>query len=383
MCDTFAAEATSYTVGVGRPRVAKRGPVESEGAREGVFRLSDEVPSAAPSAHITMQDVAARAGVSAQTVSNVINGRSDHVGPETMQRVVDAINDLGYRLNQSARSLRRGRTGIVGLAMPSLATEYYAELAERLAQRFAARGIRMVTEMTWHAISDEMESLAASRLETYDGFILALAVSESSDLDGLRPSKPIILLGERALSARFDHVLMDNRGGGRAATLALIDRGARVIVALGGSAEGSDSVETLRTRGYLEAHEERGIEVRGDLIVAGGLHIDDGYGSMRALLEVGVSFDAVFALTDACAVGALRALHEAGLRIPEDVQVVGFDNLKAGMFSTPSLSTIEPGNDEMADLVVDLMMERLAGRGPSSPRHIVSEAALILRESTR
>lgn len=330
-----------------------------------------------------MQDVAAKAGVSAQTVSNVINGRSDHVGPETMQRVVDAINELGYRLNQSARSLRRGRTGIVGLGLPSFVTEYYAELAERLAQRFSARGIRMVTEMTWHAISDEMESLAASRLETYDGFILALAVSESTDLQGLMPSKPIVLLGERALSARFDHVLMDNQGGGRMATLALMDRGAKAIVALGGAAEGSDSVETLRTRGYLQAHEERGVEVRSDLIVSGGLHIDDGYRAMRALLEAGTPFDAVFALTDSCGIGAVRALHEAGLRIPDDVQMVGFDNLRAGMFCTPPLTTIEPGNDEMADTIVDLMVERLAGRGPEKPRHIVSTASLVVRESTR
>lgn len=330
-----------------------------------------------------MQDVAAKAGVSAQTVSNVINGRTDHVGPETMQRVIDAINDLGYRLNQSARSLRRGRTGIVGLGMPELATDYYGELAERLAVRFTAQGMRMVAEMTGGATADEVGSLAASRLETYDGFILALAASESADLNHMTPSKPIVLLGERALSARFDHVLMDNRGGGRLATLALMDRGATAVVALSGSLDAGDSVETLRTRGYLDAHRERGIEVRDDLVVPAGFENRDGYLAMRALLEAGTHFDAVFALTDRCAVGAIRALHEAGRRIPDDVQVVGFDNVRSAEFHTPSLSTIEPGNDEMADAVVDLMMQRLAGRAPARPRRIVSTASIVLRESTR
>ena len=144
-----------------------------------------------------MQDVADRAGVSAQTVSNVINGRTERVGAETIDRVTRVIDELGYRLNQSARSLRKGRTGIIGLGLPVLASEYYSELAERLSVRFAERGIRLVAENTGGAMAAEVESLAASHLETYDGFILAVAASESVDLNRLLPTKPIVLLGER------------------------------------------------------------------------------------------------------------------------------------------------------------------------------------------
>lgn len=330
-----------------------------------------------------MQDVAQRAGVSAQTVSNVINGRSAHVGPETTQRVIDAINDLGYRLNQSARSLRKGRTGIVGLAVPSLATGYYGELADRLAGRFSAHGIRLVTENTGGAITAEVESLAASHLETYDGFILAIAASESADLNVIPPTKPIVLLGERALSARFDHVVMDNPGGGRMATEALIDRGARSIIALGGAIGEGDSVETLRTRGYLDALEARGMDARPANVVACGLEIDDAYLAVRALLDEGHDFDGVFAMTDANAMGAIRALNEGTRRIPADVQVIGFDNLRLCRFQTPSLSSIEPGNDEMADAIVDLMVRRLSGAGPREPRRVTATASVVLRESTR
>ncbi len=344
-----------------------------------------ESPNSSPARpHVTMQDVAERAGVSAQTVSNVINGRTQRVGQETIDRVTRVIDELGYRLNQSARSLRRGRTGLVGLGVPVLASEYYGELAERLSRRFAERGIRLVTENTGGAITAEVESLAASHLETYDGFILAIAASESADLNRLLPTKPILLLGERALSTRFDHVLMDNVGGGAMATGYLLDRGARSVVALGGSDAGPASVQTLRTRGYVEAHRERGLDARPELIQDIGLAMRDGYRAIAALVDAGVTFDGVFALTDSSALGALRALADRGLRVPEDVQVVGFDNVQASAFSVPRLTTIEPQNDKMAEEIVDIMWSRLRSVGVApEPRRSMLPTRLVVRESTR
>jgi DNA-binding LacI/PurR family transcriptional regulator len=342
-----------------------------------------ESPTSKARAHVTMQDVARQTGVSAQTVSNVINGRTDRVGTETTQRVIDAIDELGYRLNQSARSLRKGRTGMVGLGLPVLASEYYGELAERLAHRFADRGIRLVTEKTGGALSAEVESLAASHLETYDGFILAIAASESTDLNKILPTKPIVLLGERALSTRFDHVLMDNVEGGRAATAHLLDRGARSIIALGGSTADGDSVQTLRARGFVQAHRDRSLPAPDSRIVASGLDIADGYQTVRRLLTEGRPFDAIFALTDSCAFGAMRALHESDLRVPDDVQIVGFDNVRAGAFSTPSLTSIEPGNDEMADAIVEVMMARLSSPlRPRDPQRVMPAITLVERETT-
>jgi DNA-binding LacI/PurR family transcriptional regulator len=330
-----------------------------------------------------MQDVARTAGVSAQTVSNVINGRTDRVGAETIDRVVRVIDELGYRLNQSARSLRRGRTGLVGLGVPVLASDYYGELSERLALRFAAHGIRFVTENTGGAIAGELETLAASHLETYDGFILAIAASESADLSGISPTKPILLLGERALSATFDHVLMDNIGASAIATGHLLDRGARRVAVLGGARTGPDSVETLRTRGYVLAHEERQQAVSDELILRCDLDIVSGYRAVRRALEGGIRFDGLFALTDSLAFGAMRALLEAGQRIPADVRVVGFDNVRFDEFSTPSLTSIEPGNDEMADEIVAAMMRRLTHPDSSfEPRRVIAAPTLVLRESS-
>lgn len=341
-------------------------------------------PTSHTNPHVTMQDVAEKAGVSAQTVSNVVNGRTERVGPETIDRVTRVIDELGYRLNQSARSLRKGRTGIVGLGVPVLASEYYGELAERLSQRFSARGVRLVTENTGGAMSAEVESLAASHLETYDGFILAIAASESAELDRILPTKPIILLGERALSTRFDHVLMDNVGGAEVAVGHLLDRGARSIVALGGARTGAESVQTLRTRGYLRAHRARGIAARPDLIVSTGLDMADGFRAVGALLDAGVAFDGVFALTDSAAFGALRALADRGIRVPVDVQVVGFDNVRASQFSSPRLTTIEPHNDDMADAIVEVMLTRLATDAATAERRrIMAPTRLVVRETTR
>ncbi|WP_194409561.1 LacI family DNA-binding transcriptional regulator [Microbacterium cremeum] len=344
--------------------------------------------------HVTMQDVAQKAGVSAQTVSNVVNGRTERVGAETIDRVTKVIDELGYRLNQAARSLRRGTTGIVGLGVPVLASEYYGELAERLSHRFRESGIRLVTENTGGAMTAEVESLAASHLETYDGFILAIAASESADLDRFHPTTPIVLLGERAVPTRFDHVLMDNIGGGALATGHLLDRGARAVVALGGSNAGSPSVQTLRTQGYVTAHRERGAPVRSDLIVNAGLHLPDGYEAMSRVIADGTEFDAVFAFTDASALGALRALADHGIRVPHDVQVVGFDDVRESAYSVPRLTTVDPDNDAMADEIVRIMLARLQARTPGpggaaagvageEPVRRVMPTRLIVRESTR
>ena len=331
-----------------------------------------------------MQDVAEKAGVSAQTVSNVVNGRTERVSAETIDRVAKVIDELGYRLNQAARSLRKGRTGIVGLGVPILASEYYGELAERLSHRFREHGIRLVTENTGGAMTAEVESLAASHLETYDGFILAIAASDSADLDRFRPTKPIVLLGERAVSARFDHVLMDNVGGATLATGHLLDRGAQAVVALGGSDGDTPSVQTLRTRGYVEAHRRRGSPVRPELIVGAGLHMPDGYQLISRLLDDATPFDGVFALTDSSAFGALRALADRGIRVPDEVQVVGFDNVRAGEYSVPRLTTVEPDNDAMADEIVRIMLARLGAEesGGEPIRHLMP-TRLVVRESTR
>lgn len=334
-------------------------------------------------ANVTMKDVARRAGVSPQTVSNVVNERAARVSEDTRLRVIESIAALGYRVNQSARSLRRGRTGTVGLGLPTLDSEYYGALAEALSDRFLERGLRLVIETTGGAVGAEMQSLASSRLDSYDGFVLALAAGDTDHLVRIDTDTPVVLLGERALSSQFDHVVMDNIGGGRRATEFLLQRGARRVVALGGSDAVEESMPALRTRGYLDAHVGLGVDVDRGLIVASSFDMAGGHEGIRRLLELGRSFDAVFAMTDAIALGAIRALADAGIRVPGDVQVIGFDDTRAGRYSVPRLSTIEPGNEARADTIVDLLMSRMSQPSADLERRVVVHPTRLLeREST-
>jgi DNA-binding LacI/PurR family transcriptional regulator len=331
-----------------------------------------------------MTDVARRAGVSAMTVSNVINGRSQRVSEPTRQRVLATIAELGYQVNMTARSLRMGRTGVVGLAVPGFEPGYYAELAERLADRFDAHGLRLVVERTGASRAAELDALTAARLSSYDGFVLSVVAGDAADLEKLSIDTPVVLIGERAVPARFDHVLMDNVAGARMATEFLIRSGARRIALLGGASGGEESMQELRTRGYQQAYETAGFAVSDELIVRSAFAAADGYAATRGLIDRGIGFDAVFALTDSAAIGALRALADAGRRVPEDVQVIGFDNLDDGRFIVPALTTVEPGNAEMADAICALLVERIESRpAPVPARVVMPEARIVERDTTR
>jgi DNA-binding LacI/PurR family transcriptional regulator len=314
----------------------------------------------------------------------VINGRSQRVSEPTKRRVLATIAELGYQVNMTARSLRMGRTGAVGLAVPGFNPGYYAELAERLADRLDDHGLRLVVERTGASRTAELDALTAARLSSYDGFVLSVVAGDAADLEKLSVDTPVVLIGERAVPARFDHVLMDNVGGARMATEHLLRSGARRIAVLGGESGGDESMQQLRTRGYREAYAAAGLAVDEDLVVRSEFAAPDGYRAMRGLVERGVEFDAVFALTDSAAIGALRALADAGLRVPRDVQVIGFDNLDEARFTVPSLTTVEPGNAEMADAICALLVERIAAPGAPVPARVVMPGARIVeRESTR
>lgn len=331
-----------------------------------------------------MIDVARAAGVSTMTVSNVINGRSARVSEATKQRVLATIAELGYQVNLAARQLRMGRTGLVGLAVPDFDFGYFSELADRLADRLAVHGLRLVMERTGGSRSAELDTLSAPRLSAYDGFVLSVVAGDRDDLEQLRIDTPVVLIGERAVPARFDHVLMDNVGGARAATALLLRTGARRIALLGGKTSRQQTMPALRTRGYRKAHEDAGVPIVPELIISSVHRTAGAYQAVRTLITDKIDFDAIFALTDTTAYGALRALAEAGRRVPDDVQVIGFDNLRASEYTVPSLTSVEPDNDAMADAICSLLVERIAqGATPVPARVIMPEAKIIERESTR
>ncbi|MGW7680462.1 LacI family DNA-binding transcriptional regulator [Kribbella sp. NPDC054772] len=331
---------------------------------------------------VTMADVARFAGVSTMTVSNVINGRP-RVGPDTRERVLAAIAELGYQVNLAARHLRAGRTGVVGLAVPELERPYFAQLAGRLADRFEAHDLRIVMERTGASREGELDAVAFSRLRMYDGLILSVVDIDPAELGQLRTDAPVVMIGERALPSRFDHVMMDNVDGARQATAHLLATGARRIAMIGGDPVGSATMPALRAEGYLLAHREAGVPVDPDLNIRCPFRLQDGYDAIRALRERGIGFDAVFGLTDVVAMGALRALADGGLRVPDDIQVAGFDDIDEAAYLVPALSTVNPGHDAMADAITSLLIAQINGSPREEPQELVVPAQLVTRGTTK
>jgi DNA-binding LacI/PurR family transcriptional regulator len=331
---------------------------------------------------VTLRDVARVAGVSFKTVSNVINDHP-HVSESTRVRVLAAIAELDYRPNRSARSLRSGRMGAIGLAVPELSLSYFAELADEVITAADERDVVVLIEQTGGDRRRELEVLHGSRRQLTDGLLFSPLALGSDDVAQLDVPYPMVLLGERIFNGPVDHVTMENVAGARAATELLIDRGCTRIAVIGAHAGEVLGSASLRVQGYREAIDVHGLPYLPELMVdAGPWHRINGAEAMRSLLARGVEFDGVFALNDALALGALRVLREHGVTVPDEVSIIGFDDVDEGRYSLPSLSTIDPGRREIARIAVDLLLDRLDGVVAGPPRELRSAFRLVERESS-
>ncbi|MFC0007238.1 LacI family DNA-binding transcriptional regulator [Micromonospora siamensis] len=328
-----------------------------------------------------LKDVAERAGVSVKTVSNVVNGYL-HVKPDTRARVEEAIAELNYRPNLSARNLRKGRTGVIALAVPELDIPYFAELARHVVAAAADHGWTVLIDQTGGRREQERVAAAGIGDHMIDGLIfspLALTADDLAGLDGL----PTVLLGERVDHGPADHVAIDNVTAAREMTAHLIGLGRRRIAAIGAQRTPEGASARLRLAGYTTALAEAGIDYDERLVAPASVwHRADGAAAMRQLLASGVRPDAVFCFNDTLALGALRALHEAGLKVPDDVAVAGFDDIEDGRFSVPTLTTVSPDKEQIARLAVELLAGRLATDREAPPRELTAPHHLTPREST-
>lgn len=340
---------------------------------------------------VTIADVARAAAVSTATVSNVINN-VPRMSRETRERVLRVMDDLGYRPDPTARNLRAGRTDVVGLLVPELDRPYFGQLATAIADGVEARGRHLVLQRSGIGAEGELEAAAFARLRMYDAVIITVVGLDAAELERLSFTTPVVLVGERPVSRGFDHVMMDNVGGSRLAVDHLLAGGARRVALLGGHPEGDPlGMVAQRHRGWRQAHEDRAVAADPRLArTVEALDLEGGRRAVHELARSGVPFDGVFAVTDVVALGALRGLVELGLRVPDDVQVVGFDDIEEGRYSVPSLTTVDAGRETIAATVLDLidarMRESAAGAVTEdrlAPSEVVVPASLVRRESTR
>ncbi|WP_350350638.1 LacI family DNA-binding transcriptional regulator [Microbacterium sp. A8/3-1] len=331
----------------------------------------------------TLHDVARAAGVSIKTVSNVIHGYP-HIRPETRERVEAAIAQLNYQPNRAARSLRSGRTDMIGLIVPDLRNPYFAELADDVMRAARERGFSVLIEQFDLDRESELAALRDAHLRGLDGILHSVLTLEPGDAALLeRVPVPLVLLGERIFDSSRDHVTMRNTEGAQAATAHLLELGRRRILALGSHPSEEMGSPSLRLRGYADALESAGIPFDAELVIPVDLwHRADGAEAMRAVLDAGVAFDGIVAFNDSLALGALRVLLERGIRVPDDVAVIGFDDLDETRYSLPALSTINPGRSEIARTAVELLASRIGRADAGPPREVFADFTLVEREST-
>lgn len=330
----------------------------------------------------TMKDVAELAGVSIKTVSNVVN-ESAKVSDKTRQRVEVAVRDLGYQMNFSARSLRQGRTGMIGLILPELRVPYFAELADSVLKAAESHGLALLIEQTGSIGEHERDVLRSPRRRFTDGVLFSPVAMDPSLHPELEVDYPLVLLGERVFDPKFDHVTMANIEGSQLAVEHLAAAGCKNIAVLGyheGEVMGSAA---LRFQGYRKGLESAGLKFDPRLLGGAGRWVrSTGKAAMEQVLASGVPVDGVFAMNDALALGALPALRAAGLRVPEDVLVVGFDDIDDAQYSDPPLTSIDPGRDEIATRAVALLVDKMAGKS-REPEQITAGFKLVERESSR
>ena len=331
---------------------------------------------------VTLHDVARLAGVSIKTVSNVINDYP-HIRPETRERVERAIAELGYTPNLTARSLRSGRTGAIALALPNLGLPYFAELAASVIEAAEEAGAVVLVEQTGGDRDRELELLRSPRRKLTDGLIFSALGMGQADAAALDVPYPLLLLGERIFDGPADHVTMRNVEAARAATEYLLASGRRRIAVVGAHEGEVIGSAGLRLRGYREALEAANVPYDESIVVETTLwDRAGGANAMRDLLAGGASFDAVFGFNDTLALGAMRALREAGVGVPDEVAVIGFDDLDEAEFSIPSLTTVDPGRRWIAQTAVRTLIERIErGAAVGEPQRLLADFRIAERES--
>jgi DNA-binding LacI/PurR family transcriptional regulator len=331
----------------------------------------------------TMNDVARRAGVSVKTVSNVVNGYP-YIRESTRDRVLSAIKELDYQMNVSARNLRSGKTGMICLAVPELSLPYFAEFADSVIKAAEEVGLTVLIEQTGADRDRELELLAGKRKHLTDGLIFSPLELGPDDRGAFSVDFPMVLLGERIFGSQHDLVTMHNVEAARAATAHLIEQGRTRIALIGAHVGEEVGSARLRTEGYLAALADADIEADPALIGEAGLwHRAEGAQAMARMLDDGTSIDAVFGLNDALALGAMHTLHVRRVQVPDEVAVIGFDDIEEARFACPPMSSVSPGREEIAREAVRLLSERIDKNAPErDPVTVVAQFDLAVREST-
>jgi DNA-binding LacI/PurR family transcriptional regulator len=327
----------------------------------------------------TIQDVARAAGVAASTVSRYLNGQLK-VSPATEAKVLEAVADLGYVPNATARNLARGRSGVIGFVVPEISNPYFGAIADHVVEEVERHG-RLVLLCSHRSQSVKQSSyielLASGAIDgmLYLGSFrsnerLAVAIAE-----GL----PVVVVDEPIAGLPpVPTVVMDDYAGGYQATSYLVALGHRRIAFVSGPAELGSVQE--RYRGYLDALCKAGIETEGQVRLSGQFTEQFGVSALPHLLAAAQPPTAAFVASDYIALGVISAAEAHGIAVPGDLSIVGFDDIRFSQYVRPRLTTVRSPLDRLARLGVELLFERLADPQAPARTHVLP-VELVIRES--
>ena len=326
-----------------------------------------------------MRDVAERAGVSVTSVSHVIN-ETRPVSYELRERVLAAMEELGYHPNRLARSLRSGKTHTIGTIVPDSADPFFAEVARGIEDTAFENGYSLILCNSDANLDKEAFYTDVLVEKQVDGILfLAAGGSTGRILDLQQRGMPVVVVDRELPAAHVDSVVTDNAGGGWSATRHLIDLGHRRIGYIAGPSD--LTLSEYRFTGYRKALKEAGIAVDESLVVRGAFDFESGYRAARQLLTHSQRPTAIFACNDLMAIGAICAAVELGLRVPEDLSVIGYDDVPLASYSNPPLTTIAQPIYDLGVVAASMLLERL--HDPVRPaRRIVLDVELQIRRST-
>lgn len=346
---------------------------------------------------VTMKDVGREAGVSAMTVSNVLRGNTN-VTPETAQRVREAADKLHYRLNTtslSARSLRvstsrHGRNfSTIGLAIFELDRPYPSQLASLISQAAEKRGYQTVVQETRINADNERSIIERVSNQFCDGLIFSSSRLSAAEIEQLSNHRPTVLLDDDRPQQDLDTILTPSEAGAQAAIEYLWSTGKRRIGIVGGLGESADEHETYdsndtrhrRMMGCRNAFEKLGVDWYSVPIIATPWNDTDARRTINEQADLVRSCDALFCMTDTTAFGVIRGLKDIGLRVPEDIAVMGFDGIEMGATMVPSLTTVAVDIPMVAQKAVDMLIERIDDETDRDRQRIIADFHIEQRES--
>ena len=329
---------------------------------------------------VTMQDIAKGVGVSVVTVSKVLRNKGE-ISAATRARVLRRAKALNYQTNWIARSLVTRRTFTIGLLLPDFTHPFFAEIAKAVAETVRPHGYHVVIsyfEENPELERNEAESLLARQV---DGLILASAQTGVKAFADMQKRKvPFVLIDRPIAGVQASFVGVDNHAIGQLATAHLINQGCRRIAHLRGPGIG---IATGRMQGYRSALAKRGLPFYPGYVVDAGYHDDSGHAAMRTLLKKKPVPDGVFCYNDPLATGAMDYAIEHGVRIPEDMAIIGCGNLHYDDSLRVGLSSIDQHSRRIGEAAARIALGILGSRVPPAPETVILQPELVIRASTR